>query len=309
MNLKISLSPFGNAPNRDGSAPSDFVEVVHKAEAAKLDTIWLPERYSGSLEQSRPLTLAVAGALGSESINFATGSLIAPYYEPEVVRDSIGHAKIYMGERLRLALGAGWDKSQFSRYSANFENRYSRLERTFSDLRSQHDGAPRSLMRTISKSGEAWRDCGNLGLGVYCGAFGRSMNSLKKDVLRYRGALLNSPYTRQRGWVACMTHFYLDHSDEHAVSVYQARISPYILRHAKRSQGEDIQDVDSLVNSGTRRMVDEMGLIGSRETIMKRIAQYAEAGIDELVILTDYDDDVDHRRDQIEALGKVSALV
>ena len=246
-----------------------------------------------------------AARLGGESISVGAGSLIPALHGSRAVVDQILQLDALSPQGVRIALGAGWDRNEFERYGKPFTDRFRSMYACV-DLLRGHEGfdSSKQLLQTISSDSRQWVTAGMSGVGVYTGAFGRSMDMLERHTLDYRRALLNSPVRVDGGWVACMTHCYVGSDDRSAGEEYESTISSYMDRHALRSR-LGVEERRRTVDSGLARMRESMGLIGSPETITSRFRGYERAGIDEIVLLFQYSDDLTRELDQLSKIQKV----
>nr|WP_159461454.1 LLM class flavin-dependent oxidoreductase [Corynebacterium casei] len=303
----MSISIFGNEREVKPNFPDELASFIKAVDFSAIHTVWFPERH-GTEQPSHhamPLANIAFSASVNRQVHFGAGSLIPSMHQQHALLDQLEQAKILTSNRLRVALGAGWDEEEFNRYGTNFSSRYEYTNAFADALRTDPQfQSSENLLTTISSSKERWVEAGKNGLGVYCGAFGKSFSSLRELILSYRIALINSPHRKDSGWVSCMTHFRAAQSDTQAQNEYANSIEGYLTRHSSTS-GLSSENRKKMIDQSILRMENEMGLIGSPSRVAERLEKYERIGVDELVVLFDYTGSLKNESEQLEILEKV----
>lgn len=308
--MRISISLFGQRPISKSAMSEWITAFCNECDENVIDTIWFPERHGdkADIDHAQPLInmAYMAGTLNrSTLLTPGAGSLVPGLHGIQESFDQICQVSALSLNGVRIALGLGWDKSQFLRHGSDFDRRDYALKQLVKRLR--ENGLllqSRSLLRTISGDAAQWGLAGKDALGVYTAAFGKSMAMIASNALEYRRELVNSPYRADSGWVACMTHFFVGASDEIAGENYEKAFRPYLEQHGIRA-GIGRQAQSRIVDSSMHRMRNEMGLVGASETIFRRLEDYRKAGVDELVLLFQYGDNLDLELRQLAKLCEV----
>ncbi|MFA1532794.1 hypothetical protein ACDL65_12510 [Corynebacterium belfantii] len=307
--LKVSISLFGQNPVST-STMSEWIQKICLASSDCIDTIWFPERHGGpeDVDHVQPLINMsyMAGCMNKRSsLTPGAGSLIPSLHGRQELIDQIRQVDSLSSNGARVALGLGWDRHQFSRHDFLFDQRQLALDQLAEELKEYATFThSRNLLRTISGDISQWGKAGKTALGVYTAAFGKSMRMISKNTLDYRRELINSPHRNDSGWVACMTHFCIGNTDRAAAMDYETLFRPYLARHGVRS-GVGRENQSQIIDSSIRRMCESMGLIGSEITIKSRIEEYRKAGVDEIVLLFQYGDDLESELEQLRRLCEV----
>lgn len=308
--MQISLSIFGQQPTQRSTMSEWITKFCDECNDGHIDTIWFPERHGkkDDVDHAHPL-LNMAFMAGSLKTKTAptpgAGSLIPGLHGLQETLDQIHQIDALSPSGVRVALGLGWDSSQFSRYSSEFDSRQDALRLLVESLRRDgYANNSKNVLQTISGNTNQWENAAKNGLGVYTAAFGKSMRMIANNALDYRRELINSPFRSDSGWVACMTHAFVDDNDEVAGDKYERIFRPYLENHGKRAGiGQKAQS--TIISRSLNRMRNQMGLIGSPDTIMRRLQRFRKAGVDELVLLFQYSDELDAELEQIAKLREV----
>lgn len=307
--MEVSISLFGQSKLKDSTMADWISSFTQCVDHSLIDTIWFPERHGDRLgpEHSQPLInmAFTIGRLANTPINVGAGSLIPGLHGAQEVIDQIDQVSSLHHSETRIALGLGWDPLQFTRYAKDFELR----EQKFADFISLADTlsqyqSTRNLLRTISSDNRKWVSTGRAGLGVYTGAFGKSMSQLEGQILDYRRANINSSHRKDSGWVTCMTHAYVGRDDESASRDYRYIMNPYLESHGTNA-GISLAERRKLADSSLNRMIQSIGLIGSPKTVNERLEKYKSIGVDELVVLYQYSSSLDDEIEQFQSLQEV----
>lgn len=306
--MKISISLFSQEPVRTATM-SEWIQSVCLTCDDAIDTIWFPERHGGQddVDHVQPLiNMAYMAACMTKrsKLTPGAGSLIPGLHGFQELIDQIRQVESLSPNGVRIALGLGWDENQFSRHDLGFDQRHIALKQVTEKLREYGTFVPsRNLLRTISGDSRQWRLAGKAAVGVYTASFGKSFQMISKNTLDYRRELINSPYRNDSGWVACMTHFYIGDTDEVAGVEYKNIFRPYLEEHGMRA-GVSHENRSQIIDNSLRRMRDSIGLVGTESTIRTRLKEYGKAGVDEVVLLFQYGDDLELELEQLRCLCK-----
>lgn len=286
---------------------SEWIKAFCLTGDGVIDTVWFPERHGDQqdIDHVQPLiNMTYMSACMNEwsKLTPGAGSLIPGLHGTQELIDQIRQVESLSPTGVRIALGLGWDKNQYSRHGRGFDQRHVALKQVTERLREYDTFAPsRSLLRTISGDSRQWRCAGKDAMGVYTASFGKSFAMLSKNTLDYRRELINSPHRNDSGWVACMTHFYIGDTDEAAGVGYETAFRPYLENHGMRA-GVGRESRSRIIDTSLRRMRDSIGLVGTESTIRARLKEYRKAGVDEIVLLFQYGDDLELELEQLQRL-------
>ena len=124
---------FGFALRLMGTAARGDVlrETALRAEAAGLDTLWVPDHIAIPPDQTEgsggryldPLASLAWLAAATDRIGLGTAVLILPYRPPLPTAKVIATIQELSGERLELGIGVGWMKAEFDAVGVDVEAR------------------------------------------------------------------------------------------------------------------------------------------------------------------------------------------
>jgi probable F420-dependent oxidoreductase len=135
-------------PNYGETTSAEAVRTVaSQAESVGYDSVWCTDHVLMSKESGTPYekildsttTLAHLSATTSK-VRLGISSLIVPMRNPVVVAKQLATVDNFSGGRVILAVGAGWNETEFSNLGSNFHNRGKRLDSSIRLLRSFWSG-------------------------------------------------------------------------------------------------------------------------------------------------------------------------
>lgn len=148
MRLGIALPHYDFAlPGHDPVRPGDAVAWARRCEALGFDSVWISDhllfslarygsddRLQGALE---PLTTLAAIATATERVRIGTLVLGAPFRPPAMLRAAAATLARLAPGRVDLGLGAGWYEDEFRRFGMEFGtlgDRFASLEAALAAL-------------------------------------------------------------------------------------------------------------------------------------------------------------------------------
>ena len=117
------------------STYSDVLEHCHEVERLGGDSVWFSEHHGfddGYLSQ--PLTLCAAVAACTTRVRLGTAVLLAPFRSGRDIAEQGAIIDLLSGGRLELGLGAGYRRSEFEAFGADFTRRFETTETTITEI-------------------------------------------------------------------------------------------------------------------------------------------------------------------------------
>ncbi|OLS99534.1 hypothetical protein BJF90_08555 [Pseudonocardia sp. CNS-004] len=179
MNLP-RLGLYLDLRNPDGSRSTTDVyrrslERVEYGERHALGAVWTTEHHAspdGYLPA--PLTALAAVAARTSQVRLGTAVALAPLRHPITLAEEAAVVDVLSGGRLELGLGAGWRRSEFDAFGADFDARYRTTERVLREL-PEIWASGRATPRPVQDPVPLWwgargpigaRRAGRLGIGL-----------------------------------------------------------------------------------------------------------------------------------------------
>jgi probable F420-dependent oxidoreductase len=124
------------------SSPQALRTVATEAERIGYDSVWCTDHILMSKNSGTPYerildsitTLSFLSSVTSR-VRLGISSLIVPMRNPVVVAKQLATIDNFSGGRIMLAVGAGWNESEFSNLGSNFHDRGKRLDSSIRLLR------------------------------------------------------------------------------------------------------------------------------------------------------------------------------
>jgi len=137
MRVGIHLPQYGRAAGGDAVR-----RVARAAEEMGFADLWVSDHVCHPAEQTYPspylldplLTLGW-GAAVTEHIGLGTSVLVLPLHEPVWLAKALASLAVMSGERLTIAVGAGWSEGEFAAVAQSFHDRGARLDEIIEILR------------------------------------------------------------------------------------------------------------------------------------------------------------------------------
>jgi probable F420-dependent oxidoreductase len=129
------------------SSPEAVRTVASHAERIGYDSVWCTDHVLMSKDSGTPYekildsitTLAYLSATTSK-VRLGISSLIVPMRNPVIVAKQLATIDNLAAGRVMLAVGAGWNETEFSNLGSNFHNRGKRLDSSIRLIRSIWSG-------------------------------------------------------------------------------------------------------------------------------------------------------------------------
>ena len=137
MRIGIHLPQYGRAAGGDAVR-----RVAVAAEAMGFADLWVSDHVCHPAAQTYPspylldplLTLGW-GAAVTDEIRLGTSVLVLPLHEPVWLAKALASLAVMSGERLKVAVGAGWSEGEFAAVGQPFSNRGVRMDEIIDLLR------------------------------------------------------------------------------------------------------------------------------------------------------------------------------
>ena len=119
----------------------EYVAMAQAAEAVGFDSIWVGDHYlyrgDGRRERGPWEAWTLLAALATVTNRVHLGPLVAcvNFHEPAVLAKAAATVQEVSAERLVLAMGAGWNRTEFDAFGLPFDHRASRFEEAFEIVR------------------------------------------------------------------------------------------------------------------------------------------------------------------------------
>ena len=139
----------------------EYLAMARAAEAAGFDSIWIGDhllyRGDGRPERGPWEAWTLLAALAAATMRVELGPLVAcaGFHAPGLLAKMAATFDEVSGGRFRLAVGAGWNETEFGAFGIPFDQRVSRFEESFAILAPLPAGAWNTW----------WEDYGNMPAG------------------------------------------------------------------------------------------------------------------------------------------------
>ncbi|NVJ24881.1 amino acid adenylation domain-containing protein [Myxococcus sp. AM011] len=336
----FSLSFFANDEDSLGGRKYRLLlEAAKFADARGFSAVWTPERHFhafGGL-YPRPAVVGAGVATVTERLGIRAGSVVLPLHDPILVAEEWSVLDNLSDGRVGVSFASGWHANDFvfapDRYARRKEVMFKGIEevrtlwRGGSVLRRNGAGdevevflRPRPVQKelpfwlTAAGSPDTFRMAGEMGAYVLTNLMGQNLDDLSSKVALYREAWRQHGHAG-RGHVSLMLHAFMGEDEAEvrrrvrkplleyfrsSVDILQAFVASLGLKGDFRSLTPG--DMDSLLEHGLTRYVEEGGLFGTPDTCGPVVERVKRLDVDEVACLVDFGVEVEATLDSLQQL-------
>jgi probable F420-dependent oxidoreductase len=272
---------FGIPVSGSWATARNIVEIARKAESLGYDSLWSFQRTVYPADNSipapyrsvhDPLAVSAYIAAVTERVRIGIAIVNLPFYAPIMLAKTLTSIDVLSGGRLDAGLGLGWNPDEFAAAGVPMERRGARAEDFIECLRAiwtqdpvEHHGEFYDVPRGYVDPKPVQRPHPPILLG------GSAEPALKRA-----GRMAE-------GWISA--------------SRFEAAKVPAAIetiRTAARDAGRDPADVRVIIRGSVKvRDADsDTPLTGTVEKIKRDITEYADAGVTELFVDLNFDDEI-----------------
>ena len=278
-----------------------WAALCDAAERAGFASIWVPEGFARSGHSSNPPSaLIVAAALAARTkLQIGTGVVLLPAANPLRLAYETALVDRIASGRLHLGVGMG-DEASMRRFGADWATAGRRADETLAALRALWSGAD-------GFSGELLRIEGGIsplparpgGPPIWVGGYLRrtleravrygdafyfgsasTLSIVRRIAGQYRRALAAAGRDGAAARIAVNRFTVVAPSDEEARSLARDAVAPFLQRYAAMGSVRDGSPARQLSREAAFTELEaDMALVGSPETVARRVAAYADAGV------------------------------
>ena len=260
---------------------ADSLDVIDLAEVVGLDSIWLSEHHlfeDGYLSQ--PLVLAAAIAARTKQIRIGTGVLLGALRPPILISEEAILVDIISNGRLELGFGAGYRKSEFDIYNADFKNRFKNLETCLVEVRRHfHESkSPGAVQPDIP----LWLGYGSANGAKRAGMLGVGLLSLDRSLLNpYLDGLSIGGFSSQIAKMGGLIDLVVTHDPERVRTLLRPHILHQLATYQKyRFEPQDIPEHKKISQDYIDAVNREDNPIGTQILTPEQAISYIQARID-----------------------------
>jgi len=324
--MKFSLFFFDGDGAAAGEGSYDLlIESAKFADANGLTAVWTPERHFhafGGLYPNPAMTCA-ALAMVTDRIQLRAGSAVLPLHHPVRVAEDWAVVDHLSKGRAAIAAASGWTMDEFilsrdphgSRRSVMWKNidLIQRLWRgeavSFEDVNGRSvevKTLPRPLqpelpMWITCQSTESYIEAGRIGANVLTSLLGGTLEELAPRIEKYRKAWNAADHEKEAGTVSLMVHTFLGEDEEKVKEDIREPFGAYLKTHygllenLAKGMGLDVSlddfsedDLDAILSFGVEGFIKQRALIGTPESCVSLVEDFAKTGVDEMCCLIDF---------------------
>lgn len=298
----------------------ELTELVQLAEKGGFDAFWVGEHYGMDFTAApNPLVLLSHLAARTSTIRLVTGNVIAPFWHPVRLASEAALVDVLSGGRLELGIARGAYQFEFDRIvpglgamegGAYLRELVPLLERLWAgDV--EHDGlwtfppttsVPKPVrpggppIWVAAREAESHEFAVSHGYNVCCTPLSKDDAEVEDLVAKFEAAVAAHP-ERPRPKLMMLRHTcVVERADEvevaaEAVRGWYAQFEHWIRNDGSMRQGQLAPiPTEQLTQkpSYTLEAICRSALVGTPETITKRLEHYRALGIDEVGLWTDF---------------------
>jgi natural product biosynthesis luciferase-like monooxygenase protein len=307
-----------------------LIESAQFADRNGFAAVWIPERHFhpfGGLYPSSSV-LSAALAMVTRQVQLRAGSVVLPLQHPIRVAEEWSIVDSLSQGRVALAFASGWHIDDFVLAPGNYADRKTLMWQGIETVRRLWAGEAieqigesgtsvtvKTFPRPVQSQLPIWITCqspetfvlaGKMGANVLTALLHETTEDIARKVALYRQARSQHGYDPQAGTVALMLHTFLGEEMEAVKAKVKIPFCNYLKTNLDllenllkqmnvqvdlKNFGED--DIDSLLEFGYERYLDNRTLIGTFETGLSMVDRVYKAGINEIACLIDFGLDVD----------------
>ena len=297
-----------------------LLEGAKLAEKYGFKGVWVPERHFHSFGDQfpNPSVAAAAVAATTKNIKIRSGSVVLPLHDPIRVAEEWSMVDNLSDGRVEMAIASGWHPNDFVFAPGDFKDRHRIMKEKLDVLQDLWNGksctrlngidqeveisvhpkpVQKSLTTWITAAGSphTFEYAGSIGANVLTHLLGQSISELKEKIELYRNSLIKHGFDASSGKVALMIHTFIG-SDLASVESKVEKPFKNYLRHSiglikpfAEEMGLDInENLESVVDIAYQRYFSESGLFGTPDSVVKKIEDLNDIGVDECACLIDF---------------------
>ncbi|MGZ3457706.1 MAG: MupA/Atu3671 family FMN-dependent luciferase-like monooxygenase, partial [Archangium sp.] len=324
--VELSLSYFADDEDSlRGPKYELLLEGAKFADAHGFSAVWTPERHFNSFGGLYPQPGVISAALATHTRNLQlrAGSVVLPLHDPLLVAEQWSVVDNLSQGRVGISVASGWHTHDFAYAPDNYKERRAILMRNLQTVRELWRGKrlerrggdgetvevglrPRPVQRelpiwlTAASNPETFRLAGELGAGVLTNLMAHDLAELGPKVALYREAWRRHGHPG-RGHITLMLHTFIGTDEQQVLKTVREPLLRYLRSSLEvvdtllASQGllnrkDELteQDITAILEHGFERYVYQAGLIGSRESGLRRLKALREVDVDEVACLIDF---------------------
>ncbi|QKF82766.1 LLM class flavin-dependent oxidoreductase [Halarcobacter ebronensis] len=297
MNIGLMLL-YENWDNNYSNAFQQQQELILLGEELGLDEVWITEHHFNKFSLSSSILTLMAYIIATtKKIRVGTASILTPIYSPIIVAEAIATLNVLSNNRFNFGVAKG---GPFKKQNEllDFENSRERmlhsLDEIFSYLKEESSVFPKPISNIptfiASKDEQSITYAAQNNIGLMA-AHLWSTEIIKTMIEQYKKA----NYRNLPPQIMCSRGFYMASSNEEAIN----EALPALIRF--REQMEK-QGISSPIFYDENYWI-ENGIIGDKETCIKKIKELKDLGITNLA-LKPISNDVEKNKTSLEKFAK-----
>lgn len=306
-----------------------FVDSAKFADENGFVAIWTPERHFhafGGLYPNPTITSA-ALSLVTKHVQLRSGSTVLPLHHPVRVAEEWSVIDNLSGGRVGIAAASGWTMDEFILSSQPHGARRSVMWRHLDQIKRLWHGEAvefedasgrrveaKSLPRPVQADLPVWITCqstesfieaGRTGDNVLTSLLGGTLEEAAEKIAKYREAWRTNGH-EGAGVVSIMVHTFLGEDETKVRDDIREPFAAYLKTHyglleqLAKGMGLDLSlddfsddDLAAILDFGVDGFIKQRSLIGTPESCLPLIDEFADAGVDEIGCLIDFVQDYD----------------
>jgi natural product biosynthesis luciferase-like monooxygenase protein len=165
---------------------------------------------------------------------------------------------------------------------------------------------------TVS-SPQTWSRAGEVGANVLTALAGGSLEDLRRNIAKYRGARVENGHDPHSGIVSLMVHTYIDEDLQDVRMKVREPLKNYLRTFIdqfrplfdNRTADSSSREMGEMLELAFERYFDDHSLLGTPEKCATMIARLAATGVNELACLVDFGIDLPSTLASLERLAAI----
>ncbi len=292
--MKIGLALDNFVPPGEKPDIQKMVRISKKAEELGFESVWTWDHLLLGSKNVFPVldSLTTLAYIAAHTNTIGLGTLyILPLRKPLVSAKIISTLSYVSGERLMLAVAAGWYEREFAAVGADFQKRGKLLTEYVKALRMLLQEKDINMVVDDQRFDHVTIEP-------------RPSKPVKIFMGGYVDTVLKRVATVSDGW---MSYYYKEEDFIKSVKFIESHSGGRMLEHSNMVPIYLGADGKTKVYDFTRKYMDlpqwsscsvESGIYGEAEEVLKRIKSYQAAGVSRLVLIPAF-----YEEDQVEKIG------